>query len=83
MPDGRSSPAEPRSPDLREPAGWRRTKNRIMTTLMVIAFVVVVVPLGFVLLHRGRQGRLDAISWPFLTSHTIPPHRAAPPNIRA
>ena len=35
--------------DLREPAGWRRTKNRIATTLMVLAFVIVLIPLGFVL----------------------------------
>ena len=45
--------------DLREPAGWRRTKNRIATWLMVLAFVVVLIPLGFVLYHGHRQGRLD------------------------
>ena len=28
--------------DLREPAGWRRTKNRVATILMWVAFVVVI-----------------------------------------
>jgi len=41
--------AEQQQLDLREPKGWRRTSNRIVTALMVIAFVVVVIPLGFVL----------------------------------
>ena len=41
--------AEPQDVDLREPAGWRRSKNRIMTTLMVAAFVITLIPLGFVL----------------------------------
>ena len=35
--------------DLREPPSWRRTKNRIATALMVLAFVLVMIPLGFVL----------------------------------
>ncbi|MBO0803671.1 MAG: phosphate ABC transporter permease PstA [Nocardiopsaceae bacterium] len=65
-------PAGPRAPDLREPPGWRRAKNQIMTTLMWVAFVVVLAPLGFVLytvISRGAK----AISWQFLTSPTIPP----------
>ena len=37
-------------PNLREPAGWRRTKNRIATVLMVVSFVLVVIPLVFVLM---------------------------------
>ena len=37
------------SPDLQEPAGWRRTKNRIATILMWLSFVVVIIPLVFVL----------------------------------
>jgi phosphate transport system permease protein len=41
--------AEPQKVDLREAKGWRRTKNRIMTILMVVSFVVVLIPLGFVL----------------------------------
>ena len=36
--------------DLREPPGWRRTKNQIATTLMWVAFVCTLVPLGFVLM---------------------------------
>jgi phosphate transport system permease protein len=58
-------------PDLREPAGWRRTKNRIATTLMVIAFVVVIIPLGFVLYTTIAKGA-SSISGSFLTSD-IPP----------
>jgi phosphate transport system permease protein len=57
--------------DLREPAGWRRTKNRIATILMVVAFVIVIIPLGFVLVTVITKGAA-AISWSFLTS-SIPP----------
>jgi phosphate transport system permease protein len=57
--------------DLREPAGWRRTKNRIMTWLMVLSFVVVLIPLGFVLVTVIAKGA-SIISWSFLTSGTIP-----------
>ena len=53
--------------DLREPAGWRRTKNRIMTWLMVISFVLVIIPLGFVLVTVIAKGA-PVISWHFLTS---------------
>jgi phosphate transport system permease protein len=63
--------AEQRSADLREPAGWRRTKNRIATALMVISFVVVIIPLGFVLFTVIAKGA-SIISWQFLTS-PIPP----------
>ena len=31
------------APDLREAKGWRRTKNRIMTVLMVTAFVITLI----------------------------------------
>jgi phosphate transport system permease protein len=58
---------EPRNADLREPAGWRRTKNRIATVLMVISFVVVIIPLGFVLYTVIAKGA-SIISWSFLTS---------------
>jgi len=64
-------PAEPQKVDLREPAGWRRTKNRLMTWLMVISFVVVLVPLGFVLVSVIAKGA-SIISWSFLTSGPIP-----------
>ncbi|HEY3956860.1 MAG TPA: phosphate ABC transporter permease PstA [Streptosporangiaceae bacterium] len=58
-------------PDLREPAGWRRTKNRIAITLMVVSFVVVIIPLGFVLYTTIAKGA-SSISGSFLTSD-IPP----------
>jgi phosphate transport system permease protein len=58
-------------PDLREPAGWRRTKNRIATTLMWVSFVVVIIPLGFVLYTTIAKGA-SVISASFLTS-SIPP----------
>ena len=53
--------------DLREPAGWRRTKNRIATAAMVLSFVVVIIPLGFVLYTVIAKGA-SAIGWSFLTS---------------
>ena len=52
---------------LREPAGWRRTKNRIVTVLMVLSFVVVIIPLGFVLFTVIIKGA-SVISGSFLTS---------------
>ncbi len=58
-------------PDLREPAGWRRTKDRIATILMVFAFVLVIIPLGFVLYTVIAKG-ISIISVSFLTS-PIPP----------
>jgi phosphate transport system permease protein len=61
----------PPRPDLREPAGWRRTKNRIATTAMVLAFVLAVIPLVFVLYTVIARG-ISVISWSFLTS-PIPP----------
>ena len=64
--------------DLREPKGWRRTSNRIVTTLMVISFVVVLIPLGFVLVTVIAKGA-SIISWSFLTSG-IPPN-VAPANV--
>ena len=57
--------------DLREPAGWRRTKNRIATWLMVLSFVLVIVPLGFVLVTVIAKGA-SSISWSFLTGGPIP-----------
>ena len=59
------------SPDLQEPAGWRRTKNRIATILMWLSFVVVIIPLVFVLYTVIAKG-ISVISWQFLTS-PIPP----------
>jgi phosphate transport system permease protein len=59
--------------DLREPAGWRRTKNQIMTVLMWAAFVIVLVPLCFVLFTVIAKGA-GVISWQFLSNGTIPPN---------
>jgi len=63
----------PEAVDLREPAGWRRTKNQLMTVLMWAAFVIVLIPLGFVLVTVISKGA-GAISWQFLTSSSIPPN---------
>jgi phosphate transport system permease protein len=68
----------PRQVDLREPPSWRRTKNRIMTWLMVLAFVITIVPLGFVIVTVIAKGA-SVISWSFLTSG-IPPG-FEPPNV--
>jgi phosphate transport system permease protein len=59
--------------DLREPAGWRRTKNHVATFVMWLAFVVTLVPLGFVgytVISKGAS----AITWSFLTKGPIPPN---------
>jgi phosphate transport system permease protein len=71
-----SDPGTPQGPqtiDLREPAGWRRTKNQIMTAGMWAAFVIVLIPLGFVLVTVIQKGA-SVISWQFLTNGTIPPN---------
>jgi phosphate transport system permease protein len=57
--------------DLREPRSWRRAKNRIATVLMVLSFVLVIFPLGFVLFTVIAKGA-SIISWQFLTG-SIPP----------
>jgi len=59
--------------DLREPRGLRRAKNRIATVLMWISFVVVIIPLVFVLYTVIAKGA-SVISWQFLTSGPIPPN---------
>jgi phosphate transport system permease protein len=59
--------------DLREPAGRRRTKNQIATVAMVLSFVIVLIPLGFVLFTVIAKGA-SAISWSFLTGGPIPPN---------
>jgi len=56
---------------LQEARGWRRTKNRIATVLMVTSFVLVIIPLGFVLYTTIAKG-IGIISWQFLTA-PIPP----------
>jgi phosphate transport system permease protein len=58
--------------DLQEPPSWRRSKNRIATALMVISFVLVIIPLGFVLYTVIAKGA-SIISAQFLTAD-IPPN---------
>ena len=58
-------------PDLREPASWRRTKNRIAIAAMVLAAVLMAIPLGLVVWTVIAKG-VSVISWSFLTS-AIPP----------
>jgi phosphate transport system permease protein len=70
--------AGPQRVDLREPPSWRRTKNQIATVLMVLAFAVAIVPLGFVLVTVIAKGA-SVISWQFLTS-PIPPN-VLPANV--
>jgi len=67
------APLASQTVDLREPAGWRRTKNQIMTVLMWGAFVIVLIPLGFVIYTVIEKGA-KAISWQFLTNGTVPPN---------
>jgi phosphate transport system permease protein len=69
--------AGPQQIDLREPAGWRRTKNRLATSLMVLSFILVIIPLGFVLVTVIAKGA-SIISWSFLTGGPIPPTVAPP-----
>ena len=70
--------AEHQGPDLREPTGRRRTSDRIATSLMVLAFVLMVIPLGFVLFTVIAKGA-SVISWSFLTSSI--PVSVAPPGV--
>jgi phosphate transport system permease protein len=57
--------------NLQEAKGWRRTKNRTATVLMWLSFVLVIIPLGFVLWTTIAKG-ISIISWQFLTA-PIPP----------
>ena len=66
-------------PSLREAKGWRRTKNRIATVLMVVAFVLVLIPLVLVLITVVARGA-KIISWQFLTA---PSPRRWRPRARA
>jgi phosphate transport system permease protein len=59
--------AERQRPDLREPPSLRRAKNSIATVLMIVAFVVVIVPLAFVLYTVIAKGA-SIISGQFLTA---------------
>jgi phosphate transport system permease protein len=57
--------------DLREPSGWRRSKDQIMTGLMWLAFIIILIPLAFVIVTVIAKGA-KAITWQFLTNGTIP-----------
>ena len=61
------APTSQQKVDLREPPSWRRTRNRIATALMALSFVLVIIPLGFVLFTVIAKGA-SVISWSFLTS---------------
>jgi phosphate transport system permease protein len=65
--------SDQRNVDLREPGGWRRTKNQIATIVMWVAFVATLVPLVFVLVTVVSKG-IGAISWQFLSGSPIPPN---------
>jgi phosphate transport system permease protein len=59
------------SVDLREPSGWRRSKNQAATIGMWAGFVIALIPLGFVLYTVISKGA-SVISWKFLTASPIP-----------
>jgi phosphate transport system permease protein len=59
--------------DLREVSSWRRTKNQIATVVMWIAFVLVLIPLVWVIYTVIAKGA-SAISWQFLSGSPIPPN---------
>jgi phosphate transport system permease protein len=65
--------SEQTTASLREPSGWRRTKNRLAVGSMWFAFLCLVVPLCFVLGGVIAKGA-SVISWQFLTNSTIPPN---------
>ena len=70
---------QPQQVDLREPSGWRRAKDQMVTTGMWVAFACMIIPLGFVIVDVIAKGA-STISWQFLTSSTIPPN-ILPANI--
>ena len=72
------APTSPQKVDLREPRSWRRTRNRIATALMALSFVLVIIPLGFVLFTVVAKGA-SIISWQFLTGPI--PVNVAPANV--
>jgi phosphate transport system permease protein len=57
--------------DLSEHSGWRRRKNQIATFIMWSAFVVILVPLVWVIFTVIQKG-ITAISWQFLSGSPIP-----------
>jgi len=63
--------------DLSETGGWRRRKNQIATFVMWTAFVLILVPLVWVIFTVIQKG-ITAISWQFLSSSPIPANVALP-----
>jgi phosphate transport system permease protein len=63
--------------DLSETGGWRRRKNQIATFVMWAAFVLILVPLVWVIFTVIQKG-ITSISWQFLSSSPIPANVAAP-----
>jgi phosphate transport system permease protein len=59
--------------NLTEASGWRRTKNQIATIVMWSAFILVLVPLVWVIYTVIAKGA-KAISWQFLSGSPIPPN---------
>jgi phosphate transport system permease protein len=57
--------------DLSESAGWRRRKNQIATFVMWAAFVLILIPLVWVIFTVIQKG-ITAISWQFLSGSPIP-----------
>jgi phosphate transport system permease protein len=63
--------------DLSETGGWRRRKNQIATFFMWTAFVLILIPLVWVIFTVIQKG-ITAISWQFLSGSPIPANVAAP-----
>jgi phosphate transport system permease protein len=57
--------------DLSETGGWRRRKNQIATFVMWAAFVLILIPLVWVIFTVIQKG-ITAISWQFLSGSPIP-----------
>jgi phosphate transport system permease protein len=62
---------QPGTIDLTESAGWRRRKDQIATFVMWSAFVLILVPLVWVIFTVIQKG-VGAISWQFLSGSPIP-----------
>lgn len=73
-------PATPApAPQLQFSSSGRKAKNVIATVLMGASFVVVLIPLGFVLANVIKRGG-SVLSWEFLTSD-IPSQRRTGPGM--
>ena len=54
------------APDLSPQGGWRTIKNRMMSALLLLSFLVVMIPLGMVLSAVVSRGG-KVMGWSFLT----------------